>query len=177
MDNDERLFRYKMVLFGNESVGKTALVERFVNNKFEDSYVSTLGYNVYEKVILHEGVGVSLMIYDIGGQERFTDLRKMYAKGASTAFIVYDITNAESFRSLGKWKMDLYDFAGMEIPFSIIGNKNDLEEARAIPEDIAREAAEQLGAVNFFETSAKTGDRVENAFTHLAVKTYELYVV
>ena len=177
MEQQERIYRYKMVLFGDVGVGKTSLVERFVNNKFEESYMSTLGYNVYEKIVQYDEVGVSLMIYDIGGQERFTDLRKMYAKVSSTAFIVYDITNAETFRSLGKWKKDLHDFAGMEIPFIIIGNKNDLADQRAIPEDSAREAAEKLGAIDFFETSAKTGDKVDEAFTKLAFKTYELHAV
>jgi Ras-related protein Rab-1A len=177
MEQQERIYRYKMVLFGDVGVGKTSLVERFVNNKFEESYLSTLGYNVYEKIVQYEEIGVSLMIYDIGGQERFTDLRKMYAKGASTAFIVYDITNAESFRSLGKWKKDLHEFAGMEIPFIIIGNKDDLIDQRAIPEDSAREAAEKLGSIDFFETSAKTGDKVDKAFINLASKTYELHAV
>ncbi len=176
MESEEKVFRYKMILFGNSGVGKSALVERFVNDRFEDSYLSTLGYNVYEKWITHEGNSVSLMIYDIGGQERFTELRRKYAQGANTAFIVYDITDEQSFSNLINWKKDILDFTG-EIPFIIVGNKNDLEDARKIPKEFAMKFATELGALKFFETSAKTGEGVEDAFKQLAIKTYEVRAV
>ena len=63
--------RYKLVLFGDTGVGKTSLVDRYINDKFKADYLSTLGYNVYEKRIPYKGDEISLMIYDIGGQERF----------------------------------------------------------------------------------------------------------
>jgi len=176
METDDKVFRYKMVLFGSAGVGKTSLVERYVNDKFQENYISTLGYNMYEKWISHNGNAVSLMIYDIGGQERFAELRKKYAQGASTAFIVYDITDEESFANVKNWKEDLFNFAG-EVPFIIIGNKKDLEEARQVPTELAMKGAMELDALHFFETSAKTGDGVEEAFRQLAIKTYEIRVV
>ena len=176
MEADNKVFRYKMILFGNAGVGKTSLVERYVNDKFQENYISTLGYNVFEKWISHKGNAVSLMIYDIGGQERFAELRKKYAQGASTAFIVYDITNEESFLKVKNWKEDLFNFAGA-VPFIIIGNKNDLEEARQIPTESAKKLAAELGALDFFETSAMTGVGVEDAFKQLAIRTYEVRAV
>ena len=170
MDSYERLLRYKLILFGNIGVGKTSLVERFVNDKFEENYVSTLGYNVYEKRIFHENAIISLMIFDIGGQEKFRNLRKKYAEGANAAFIVYDITDLDSFSNLMKWKNDLVEFAG-DIPFIVIGNKIDLVDDRQMSKEEAFAMCSLLGALANFETSAKNGKDVEDAFHQIAIRT------
>ena len=161
-----------MVLFGNVGVGKTSLVERFINNKFEENYISTLGYTVYEKQFTYQNSIISLMIYDIGGQEQFRDLRKKYADGANTAFIVYDITNLASFQRIEDWRHNLREFAG-EIPFVVIGNKADLEANRVVDAESAKKLSFELGAADFIETSAKTGAEVNSAFKKLAVQTYQ----
>lgn len=164
-----------MILFGDAGVGKTSLVERFINNKFEESYISTIGYNVFEKQIAYLNVTISLMIFDIGGQEKFRDLRKKYADGANTAFIVYDITDIDSFKNISQWINDLSEFSG-EIPFIIIGNKVDLEAQRKVSqEDAKKHCISEIGALDFFETSAKTGQGVEDAFVQLAIYTYKKY--
>ena len=165
-----------MVLFGNEAVGKTSLVERFVNNRFEESYLSTLGYNVYEKRMAYLNFTISLMIYDVGGQEKFRELRKKYAEGANTAFIIYDVTDLNSFSNVMMWKTELNEIAG-NIPFIIIGNKLDLEARRQVPTAEAMRVSSALGALSFFETSAKTGTGVEDAFKLLVIKTHEYYVL
>lgn len=171
----EDLYRFKLVLFGNERVGKTSLVDRYVNDKFEKDYISTLGYNVFEKRIMHRNCEISLMIYDIGGQEKFRQLRQKYAEGANTALIVYDITNRESFENIPNWHRDLLEFAG-DIPFIVIGNKVDLVDERKVSYDEAVTLSSQLGAQDFFETSAKTGQGVENCFQKIAIDTYVCYV-
>lgn len=170
----EKLLRYKMILFGMANVGKTALVDRYINNKFERDYIATLGYNVFEKKIPYEDVNISLLIYDIGGQEQFRELRKKYAKGANTALLIYDITSRESFNTLSSWRQDLQLFVG-EIPFIIIGNKLDLEANRQVSNEEAMQLSYQLGASDFFETSALTGEKVEEAFSQLAIQTYKAY--
>lgn len=175
MDTYGKTYTYKMVLFGNEAVGKTSLVERFINNKFEEDYLSTLGYNAYQKQIIYQNFTISLMIFDVGGQEKFNALRKKYATGANTAFIIYDITNRNTFANVGAWKNELYQIAG-GIPFIVIGNKADLQAERQVPTDEAAQMCSALGALSFFETSAKTGAGVEEAFQKLALKTYEFYV-
>jgi len=171
----QRVFAYKMVLFGNVAVGKTSLVERFINQRFEENYVSTLGYNVYEKRLAFLNFTVSLMIYDIAGQEQFRDLRKKYTQGANTAFIVYDLTDQTSFTSVMMWKNELHEIAG-DIPFIIIGNKVDLQADRRVPLNEALNLSSALGAINIFETSAKTGEGIEEAFKLLAIKTHEYYI-
>lgn len=169
------VIRYKMVLFGNVGVGKTSLVERFINNKFQENYISTLGYNVYEKQIPYENNVLSLMIYDIGGQEKFRDLRMKYAEGARVAFIIYDITDVNSFEMISNWKKDLEAFTH-NISFMLIGNKMDLEEDRAVSTEDGAKNSSEIGALGFLETSAKSGKGVEQAFHKLAIKAYELYM-
>ncbi|NVM52790.1 MAG: GTP-binding protein [Candidatus Helarchaeota archaeon] len=170
MESNKKTFRYKLILFGNIAVGKTSLVERFIHDRFNETYITTLGYNVFEKQIVHDNNILSLMIYDIGGQEKFRELREKYANGADMAFIIYDVTDRNSFNAVPDWKKDLFEFAG-EIPFIIIGNKIDLEHK--IPEGDAMKLSYEINALDFFETSAKTGQGVENAFNLLAIKTYE----
>lgn len=167
-----KLFRYKMILFGSSGVGKSSLVRRYVQNIFEEDYVATLGYNVFEKRINHEDISISLIIYDVGGQEKFSEIREKYAKGAAMALIIYDVTNGESFNALPSWKKDLHQFAG-EIPFIIVGNKVDLKADRQVLKDEAKQVSLELKALDFFETSAKTGEGVEEAFNQLAIMTYK----
>ncbi|NHI94324.1 MAG: GTP-binding protein [Candidatus Lokiarchaeota archaeon] len=171
----EILTRYKMILFGDEKVGKTSLVNRFINNKFEEDYLTTLGYNVYEKRFQFGEYIVSLMIYDIGGQERFAELRKRYAEGANSALLVYDVTNQSSYDNIEKWAQELYRYVG-PLPFVIIGNKIDLVNERKIDFYMGEKIFIDLGAVSFLETSAKTGDNVERAFQILAFETLRTHI-
>ncbi|MFX0134574.1 MAG: Rab family GTPase [Candidatus Hodarchaeota archaeon] len=160
-------YRCKLILFGNAAVGKTSIIDRYVNNKFEEEYISTLGYNVFEKSIeINENI-VNFMIFDIGGQEQFVELRKKYATGARASLLVYDITNTESFNNIKNWHKDLVNFTDQAI-FILIGNKIDLENAREIQKDRGEVLAKRIGAVGFFETSAKTNIDIDNAFHKLA---------
>ena len=168
-----KIMRFKLVLFGNPGVGKTSLVERYINDKFEEDYITTLGYNVYEKEINHENNQIFLMVYDIGGQDRFKDLRKKYAQGANLAFIVYDIADRDSFDRVAEWKADLDEMVG-GIPFILIGNKVDLNDERQVSATEAMNLGSTLGALDFFETSAKSGNGVENAFHQLAIKAFTI---
>ncbi len=174
MDSYDKFARYKMVLFGDGGVGKTSLVDRFINDRFEENYMSTLGYNVFEKQIPHQNSIISFMIYDIGGQEKFRELRKKYAEGANVAVLVYNITDRKTFLNIKQWKADLDEFTG-GIPFILIGTKVDLGPKRQVPQEEGRKIAFEIGALDFFETSAKTGAGVEKAFHQLAIKAYETY--
>ena len=174
MSNNEITIKYKTVIFGKEGVGKTSLVKRLVSDAFSQDYTQTIGYNVYEKMIMIENVQISLVIYDFGGQQQFAGIRKTSSEGADTAILVYDISDKESFEVLSKWRMELFDVAG-DIPFIIIGNKNDLEKERQVPKEMGEEIIKKLGGLSFIETSAKTGDRVEEAFHKLAKVTLDKY--
>ncbi|MHA1270627.1 MAG: Rab family GTPase [Candidatus Helarchaeota archaeon] len=170
----DKIPKYNIILFGNLGVGKTSLVERYINNRFQENYVSMIGYNVYEKEIQYETHSIIIMIYDVGGQEEFRNLRMKYAEGAQSAILIYDITDKDSFKKIEMWRNDLIEFAG-NIPYVIIGNKIDLKNKRVVSYEELSELATQLKAIDFFETSAKTGEGVEYAFNKLAIKLYEIY--
>ncbi len=160
-------YSFKLVLFGNIEVGKTSIIERYINNRFEQEYLSTLGYNLYEKIIKMKDVSITFMIFDIGGQEKFEELRKKYAQGARAAFLVYDITNRDSFDNIKKWHADLIKFA--ENPVSIlIGNKIDLEYKREVSKEEGENLAKEIRAGGFLETSAKDDIEIGEAFNRLA---------
>ncbi len=163
----EHEFRFKLVLFGNVAVGKTSIVDRYINDKFEQEYISTLGYNVFEKNIDVGGTSVAFMIFDIGGQEQFEELRKKYATGAKAAFLVYDVTNRETFDNIKKWNIDLEKFSD-NATFILVGNKVDLEDLRKVQVREGADLANDIGAVGFFETSAKTGEGIDDSFYRLA---------
>jgi len=163
-----------MVLYGTEGVGKTSLVQRLVTDKFTNDYTQTIGYNVYEKVFPIDKINISLVIYDFGGQEQFKSIRKATSQGTDTGFLIYDVTNKNSFDRLTEWRMELFDIAG-DIPFIIIGNKIDLDQERQVTKEMGDQLGEKLGSLAHIETSAKTGEFVDDAFTLLARETLKRY--
>ncbi|MBY9007187.1 MAG: GTP-binding protein [Candidatus Lokiarchaeota archaeon] len=156
----------KLCLLGEAAVGKTSLVYRFVQNSFRESYKSTLGVNLLKKdMIVDKYGGVSAQIWDLGGQESFKSLRKLYLEGANGALVIYDTTNAKSFKKLDEWVGSFKDTRGVK-PLFLIGNKADLKEKMKVSEEEGRQYAED-NKMSFMVTSAKTGNNVEMAFKTL----------
>ncbi|MHA1884465.1 MAG: Rab family GTPase [Promethearchaeota archaeon] len=171
---DDSDFKFKICLLGEGSVGKTALLHRFIENKFHGDYKSTLGVNILQKHLEIDGNSVSTNIWDFGGQEAFKRLRKLYLGGSKGALVIFDLTNKESFEKLGSW---IKDFRGerAEKPFYLIGNKNDLKDQIVVTEEEAKLLAKEHG-VNLIITSAKTGENVEQAFINLTKNVLEVYL-
>ena len=121
---------------------------------------------------MNNGDDVRLMIWDIGGQAQFSTMRNIYFKGSQGAIGIYDITTPESLLRLPGWISTLKKAAG-QIPLVIIGNKKDLEyEHRRVAQADAQDLADRLDAFHL-ETSAKTGDKVEDMFLAIAKKCHE----
>ncbi|MFX1377014.1 MAG: Rab family GTPase [Promethearchaeota archaeon] len=168
------VYRFKLIIIGDQEVGKTSLVRRFVEDKFSTDYRATIGFNVLSRSIeLYENK-VEYSIWDIGGQDYFKRLRNMYYLGAQTAFIVFDLSNRKTFDNVKKWYNELIRFIeGREIPIIIIGNKSDLREERIVTYqegiDLLNELIKKSKIKIFYdETSALSGENVENAFTLIA---------
>ena len=167
MSQKKKIF-LKGVVIGDGGVGKTSLIIRHVDKAFETDYKPTLGFDMSLKTVaVEDQAEAELLIWDIGGQAIFKEIRESYLEGAHCALLVYDITKQESFDNLGKWLDELKKFTG-DIPFILAGNKLDLEKDRAIPKDKGEAKAKEIGAINFYETSAKSGTAVDNAFEELA---------
>ena len=163
------LYVFKVIIIGPGAVGKTSLLHRFVENKFSFRYKLTIGADFLSKIIdYNEDSIVKLQIWDIGGQDRYKFLRSSFFDGANGALIVFDLSRWHTFEELDEWVSDLREYAGEKIPFALIGNKVDLIDKR--DELYERESAEVFAKKDqtfYVETSAKTGEKVGEAFLNL----------
>ncbi len=159
----------KLVLLGEANVGKTSLVYRFIENKFRENYKSTLGVNLLKKDMELDKYGsVSVQIWDLGGQESFKSLRKLYLEGANGALLVFDMTNKKSYEKLDEWVQSFRE-ARDDAPIILIGNKSDLKYQIKITESESKKYA-TVNNLGIIITSAKTGQNVEEAFIELSSK-------
>ncbi|MHA1147626.1 MAG: Rab family GTPase [Promethearchaeota archaeon] len=162
-------FKLKVLLCGAAAVGKTSLVQRFIKKRFQANYKLTVGVDILTKdVEFRPGEVATLSIWDIGGQQRFEFIRSTFYKGAAGVLLVFDLTRAQTYAEIRKWLTEVRQFAGENIPFVLIGNKLDLLEqvGEVIDRAEARQLAESENSI-YIETSAKTGDNVDEAFTEL----------
>ena len=165
---EESEYVFKLVLIGPGAVGKTSLMRRFVNDKFSHSYSVTIGVDFLSKQLKIDTTNIRITIWDIGGQSRFKFLRGNFYNGASGTLLIFDLSRDETYKEIRKWLEEFRQFAGDEKPFVLIGNKADLLEdiGDVTPRDEARKFAEQEGSI-YIETSAKSGENVEEAFVEL----------
>ncbi|MHA2393335.1 MAG: Rab family GTPase [Promethearchaeota archaeon] len=168
------VYRFKFVIIGDHEVGKTSLVRRFVENKFSHDYRATIGLNILSHSIEFYGNKVAYSLWDVGAQKFFARFRQTYYLGAQAAFIVFDLTNRKSFENIKTWYDELEDFIKHRpIPMIIIGNKTDLLEEREVSYQDGVDMVNRLSKisnikVSYIETSALTGENVEDAFTLIA---------
>jgi small GTP-binding protein len=166
----EARYVMKVVMCGDWAVGKTSLVRRFVENRFDHDYKPSIGVNIVVKIVDIGGKKVKLDIFDTGGQERFRPLRQRYYNGASAAVFVYDMTRAESAVSVqNRWVADVEAVIPEGFERMVIANKADLGSERAVSEYAGQQLAERIGAI-YTETSALDGRNVEQAFVELAAR-------
>ena len=176
--NQEYDYLFKLLLIGNSSVGKSSLLYRFVDNSWDENFVPTIGvdfvrifyiYNLYIqklKTLEINGKKVKLQIWDTAGQERFKNITASYYRGGNGVIVVYDITDRESFTNLNSWLIEIEKNANKNVFKLLIGNKSDLEPQRQVQFDEGKAFAESNG-MKFIETSAKTDQKVKEAFETL----------
>ena len=159
----------QILLIGDSLVGKTCLIQRYANGIFKEDYITTVGLDYYTKQEMIKNLNVSVKLWDTAGQERFKALTPSFFRNAEGVVIAYDVTNSESFDNLKFWissiKTNLFE-KNIFIPIIIIGNKIDLEDMRDISKDVASAFAKENN-FKYFETSAKTGEGVDEAFRDL----------
>ena len=159
-------YLFKYLIIGNSGVGKSCLLIRFTDDKFEEGYVTTIGVDFKIKTLEIEGKSVKLQIWDTAGQERFRNIVSTYYKGGHGIMMVYDITDLESFRYLDSWLKEIEKNASKNVYKILIGNKNDMEKERKVSFEKGMEFAD-LHGMKFFETSAKENKNVEEAFKEM----------
>jgi small GTP-binding protein len=160
--------KMKICTVGEEAVGKTSLVRRFVVNKFDGDYIRTIGTLISKRVVELEGpdgkpLEVDAVIWDIMGRQGFMELLKdAYFYKANGVLAVCDITREDTLEALNGWLQGVYNTAGA-LPTAILANKSDLYESSQITEEDVVELSEAHNAP-YYLTSAKTGDNVYLAF-------------
>ncbi len=162
-------FSFKVIIIGPPAVGKTSLLNRYIHKEFKLSYKMTVGVDFLTKALEYEpSKFVKLHIWDIGGQEKFKFLHRSFYEGAFGAFIVFDLSRHQTFSSMKTWLSEMRSIVIDDIPKVIIGNKSDLipEIGQIIDRSEVEEYAKDQGCF-YIETSAKTGENVENAFLEL----------
>jgi len=164
---------YKILILGDSGVGKTCLIFRFIEDIFSDSYISTIGIDCRSRIVNLDGKKVRLQIWDTAGQERFRTLTSAYFRGAMGIILVYDITTEDSFKHIAQWLQNIQDNASPDVCKVLVGNKLDCEDERVIDTERGNSISENA-ELEFFETSARTGEGVTEAFMAVArqIKEY-----
>ncbi|GAA5809984.1 ras family-domain-containing protein [Thamnidium elegans] len=161
------LRKYKLVFLGEQSVGKTSLITRFMYDTFDNTYQATIGIDFLSKTMYLEDKTVRLQLWDTAGQERFRSLIPSYIRDSSVAVIVYDISNRQSFMNTSKWIDDVRAERGDDVIIVLVGNKSDLSDKREVTVEDAEKRSKELN-VMFIETSAKAGHNVKSLFRKIA---------
>ncbi|CAH3105471.1 unnamed protein product [Porites lobata] len=161
------LRKFKLVFLGEQSVGKTSLITRFMYDSFDNTYQATIGIDFLSKTMYLEDRTVRLQLWDTAGQERFRSLIPSYIRDSSVAVVVYDITNYNSFQQTAKWIDDVRTERGSDVIIMLVGNKTDLSDKRQVTTEEGERKAKELN-VMFIETSAKAGYNVKQLFRRVA---------
>ncbi|XP_065177950.1 ras-related protein Rab6-like [Sycon ciliatum] len=161
------LRKFKLVVLGEQSVGKTSLITRFMYDTFDNTYQATIGIDFLSKTMYLEDRTVRLQLWDTAGQERFRSLIPSYIRDSTVAVIVYDVSNKLTFEQVSRWVEDVRSERGKEVIIMLVGNKIDLVEKRQVPSEDGEAIAKELG-VMFIEASAKNGANVKQLFRRVA---------
>jgi len=163
----------KVIILGDSGVGKTSLMNQYVNKKFTNQYKATIGADFSTKEVMIDDKMVTLQIWDTAGQERFQSLGVAFYRGADCCVLVFDLTNPKSFESLDSWRDEFLIQASPRdpenFPFVVIGNKLDVaENARKVSPARASTWCMTKNGIPYFETSAKNAVGVDAAFMEIA---------
>ncbi len=181
-DNSQEEYLMKIILIGDGAVGKTSIRERYLGHGFSSEYLPTLGADF---TIARESIRakkIRFQVWDLAGQPKFKNVRRMYYGGAQAAFIVCDVSNPDSMTHIVKWVSELWKQNGRgPIPFVILGNKIDLRQTEEgyIDDLSLQRVAEGISSVtysnfrfriSYLPTSAKTGKNITKAFQQIALQ-------
>eukprot|EP00922_Rhytidocystis_sp_ex-Travisia-forbesii_P065327 GHVS01097069.1.p1 GENE.GHVS01097069.1~~GHVS01097069.1.p1 ORF type:complete len:211 (+),score=34.23 GHVS01097069.1:30-662(+) len=162
----------KVIILGDSGVGKTSLMNQYVNKKFTNQYKATIGADFLTKDVVIDDKQVTLQIWDTAGQERFQSLGVAFYRGADCCVLVFDLTNPKSFESLDSWRDEFLVQASPRdpdnFPFVAIGNKLDESAKRKVTGTRSAGWCKSKNDIPYFETSAKNAVNVDQAFEEIA---------
>ena len=171
MDN---YINFKVIIVGDSGVGKSSLLKRAVQNRFDGNYQATIGF---EFLLMHFQVNelkIKLQIWDTCGQEMYRSLIQGFYRNTSLALVVYDINNKKTYDALEIWLKDIRSHTEEDLPIFVAGNKNDLK--RNVQQEEAKIFTTSNRIQFFTECSAKSGEKVADIFFEAAKLLYKTYV-
>ena len=163
---------FKIIIIGDQGVGKSCLSIKASRNYFEDFYSPTVGFEFVSFNVRIEDKNIKLRIWDTCGQEVYRSLISSFYRSASLAIMVYSIDNDDSFNNIEKWLNDVKTQSNPNIKIFLIGNKADLEDKRKVSREAGEKFLKDHKLTYFIETSAKTGFNVQNVFIQAAKELY-----
>ena len=164
----------KLLLIGNAYVGKTLIVQKFIDNTFSKSTVSTIGVDLQSKVIDINGKKVKYLIWDTAGEDRMKTMTYSYYRGCHVILVVFDVTERKSFQNVTTWVECIDKFAKSNVLRILVGNKTDLEDKRVVSTEEGKELAAQNG-LKYYEISALTITGLHEMFEDVAKEYVEIY--
>ena len=173
ISQSDNFINFKIIIVGDSGVGKSSILKRAVQNKFDGSYQATIGF---EFLLMHFKVNdlkLKLQIWDTCGQEMYRSLVQGFYRNTSLALVVYDVSQKKSYDGLDIWLKDIRQHTEQDLPIFIAGNKNDLKR------EVSSEEAQVFAVSNrtkyFTECSAKVGNNVKEIFFEAAKYLYKTY--
>ena len=163
-------YLFKYIIIGDSAVGKSNILLRYIYDKFNEEFQSTIGVEFGAKNIKIGEKIYRIQIWDTAGQETFRSITRAYYKNSVCACVVYDVTNKNSFQNVKSWIEDCKKQSPKTVFLVLVGNKADLEDRREVTYEEGSIYAQKNGMI-FFETSAKTGKNIEEIFTN---SSYEI---
>ena len=159
VDNSISVTRHKIIFVGDACTGKTSIINRIIDNPFNDTYEVSIGIDFMSKNIRFRGQNIKIQIWDSAGQEKYKGLIPSYVRNSSIVFIVYDVSHRDSFDNVGNWISFVKNIE--KTTMILCGNKIDL--SREVETSEGEELAKREGLL-FFECSAKTNENIKNMF-------------
>ena len=156
-------YTFKYIVVGNAFVGKSNIIYRFVQGKFNENYKATINLDFSYKNLKIGDKIYRVQLWDTVGQEEFQSISRGYYKSGVCALVVYDITNRESFNNVSTWVEECKNNGPSTISLVLVGNKIDLEDKRQITYEEGEDYANQNN-MQFFETSALNGSNIDKMF-------------
>ena len=161
-----------IITLGESSVGKSSIINRYVENNFDYNFVSTLGVDFRKKNININAEDIRLKIWDTAGQEKFKSIQKQYYRNSDGILLVFDVTKFDTFNVLEEWINSIKNQTSNDIIVVLVGNKIDLNN-KVISDDEIKNFAND-NKFKYFLTSAATGKNINEVFDYIVKEIYNI---
>jgi len=162
----------KVLTAGEGGVGKTTLLHRYVEGKFDANTKMTIGVEFFLKELQIHGKNVMLQLWDFGGQERFRFLLQSYTSGAKGALLMFDLTRPLTLDRIGQW-IEICRTENNDLPILFLGTKYDLKDQISVNEDYVTQLIDKYDLIDYIKISSKTGKNVQESFEMLTTNILE----